>query len=124
MTNRKLSDAKLKELEELAAGWGKLLACEAFPDKPGLDVTLADMEEIAALATRAVIAGAVGTMADEQAQTLAQQQPCPTCGKLCDVHRKSRTVAVRGGTAELAEPVARCSTCRRDFFPSASSATD
>ena len=124
MASTMLSDAKLKELGELAAGWGKLLALEAFPAKPGLDVTLADMEEIAAQAAQAIVAGAVGTMAEEQAKTLAPEQPCPTCGKLCDVHRKSRTVAVRGGTAELEEPVARCSTCRRDFFPSASGVAD
>ena len=124
MSSTKLSDERLKELADLATGWGKLLAQEAFPDKPGLDVTLADMEEMAAVATQAIVRGAVGTMAEEQAQTLSPQQPCPTCGKLCDVHRKSRIVAVRGGTAELHEPVARCSTCRRDFFPSASCAAD
>ena len=49
MASTKLSDEKLKELADLAAGWGKLFAREAFPDKPGLDVSLADMEEIAAL---------------------------------------------------------------------------
>jgi hypothetical protein len=124
MARTKLSDEKLKELAELAAGWGKLFAQEAFPDKPGLDVSLADMEEIAALATQAIVREAVGTMAEEQAQTFAPQQPCPSCSKLCDVKRKSRTVAVRGGTAELHEPVAHCSTCRRDFFPSACGVAD
>ena len=119
MTSTKLSEKRLKELGELAAEWGKLLAREAFPRKPGLDVTLADMEEIAAVATQAIVREAVGTMAEEQAQTLDPQQPCPTCGKLCELRRKSRDVAVRGGTAELHEPVAHCSTCRRDFFPSA-----
>jgi len=120
MASRKLSDAKLHELAELAAAWGKLLAQEAFSGKPGLDVTLADMEEVATVAAQAIVGSAVSTMAEEQAQSLAPQQPCPTCGKLCQVHRKRRTVAVRGGTAELDEPVAHCSTCRRDFFPSTS----
>lgn len=124
MATAKLSDEKLKELAELAAGWGKLFAQEAFPDKPGLDVSLEDMEEIAAVATQAIVREAVGTMAEAQAQMLAPQQPCPQCGKLCDVKRKPRTVTVRGGTAELHEPVARCSTCRRDFFPSASRVAD
>lgn len=124
MASTKLSDEKLKELADLAAGWGKLFAREAFPDAPGLDVSLADMEEIAALATQAIVREAVGTMAEQQAQTLAPQLPCPSCGKLCDVKRKSRTVAVRGGTTELHEPVARCSTCRRDFFPSTSRIAD
>lgn len=118
MSDRKLSEEKLKEIEETAVGWGKLLAREAFPDGPGLDVTLADMEEIVARAGKAVVRGAVGTMAEDQAQSLDQQPACPTCGKLCTVSRKSRTIAVRGGEAELAELVAHCSTCRRDFFPS------
>ena len=124
MASTKLTDAGLKELADFAAGWGKLLAQEAVATKPGLDMTLADMEEIAAVATQAIVREAVGAMAEAQAQTLAPQQPCPTCGKLCDVDRKSRTVAVRGGTAELHEPVARCSTCRRDFFPSAPGVAD
>jgi hypothetical protein len=124
MASTELSDAKLRELRELAAGWGKLLAQEAFPDKPGLDVTLADMEEVAAVAAQAIVAGAVETMAEEQAQTLGPQQRCPTCGRLCDVRRESRAVAVRGGRAELDEPVAHCSTCRRDFFPSTSRVAD
>ena len=124
MTSTKLSEEKLRELTELAAGWGKLFAQEAFPDKPGLDVSLEDMEEIAALATQAIVREAIGAMAEAQAQGLAPQQPCPQCGKLCDVKRTSRTVAVRGGSAELQEPVARCSTCRRDFFPSASGVAD
>lgn len=104
-------------MADLAAGWGKLLAQEDFPDKSGLDVTLADMEKIAAVATQAIVRGAVGTMAEEQAQTPAPQQPCPTCGKICDVHRNSHTVALRGGAAEQHQPVARRSTCCRDSFP-------
>lgn len=124
MSDSKLEDEKLKEIEQIALGWGKLLAQEAFPEGPGLNVSLADMEEVAALATKAIVRGAVGTMAEEQAQTLDPQQPCPTCGKLCDVRRKPRTVAVRGGSAELNEPVAHCSTCRRAFFPSAQRVAD
>ncbi len=54
------------------------------------------------MATQAIVREAVGTMAEEQAQTLDPQQPCPTCGKLCELQRKSRDVAVRGGTTELA----------------------
>ena len=124
MASSNAPDEKLRELESLAAHWGKLLAQEAFPEKPGLEVSLAEMEEIAAVATRAIVRGAVGTMAEEQAQAFDKEQPCPTCGKLCHVKRKSREVSVRGGSTELREPVAHCSTCRRDFFPSASGAAD
>jgi len=119
MSFAKSETTKRKEIEELARHWGELLAREAFPTGPGLDVSLADMEEMVACASRAIVQGAIGKMTEDQAQSLDEQQPCPTCGKTCPVRRKSRRVAVRGGSAELDEPVAHCSTCRRDFFPSA-----
>lgn len=119
MSSETLSPAKLKELEEIARGWGKLLASESFPSGPGRQVTLADMEEIAARASKAMVGGAVEAMTDKQAEEFDAPQPCPTCGKLREVKRRPRVVAVRGGEAELHEPVAHCSTCRRDFFPSA-----
>jgi hypothetical protein len=119
MSSTKLSSGKLEEIEKTAAGWGKLLAHEAFPEGPGLDVSLVEMEEIVMVATRAIVRGAVETMTDDQANNLNEELPCPGCGKLCPVKRKGRPIAVRGGTAELNEAVAHCSTCRRDFFPSA-----
>ena len=122
MSSGKLSERKLKEIEEIAAGWGKLLAKEAFPNGPGLDVTLADMEEVAARAARAIVRGAVETMTGEQAKQFGEELPCPTCGRMCAVKRKSRPMTVRGGEATLDEPVAHCPACRRDFFPSASGA--
>lgn len=119
MASRKLSEAKLREIQEVAAGWGKLLASEAFAGGPGLDVTLADMEDVAAAATQALVRGAIEEMANRQAQELGDQAPCPTCETLCQLRRKKRAVTVRGGTASLDEPVGHCPRCRRDFFPSA-----
>ena len=119
MATKTLSERKLTEIEEIAAGWGKLLARESFPEGPGLDVSLADMEDIVARATRAIVHGAVETMAADQAGRLGNQAVCPGCGKMCELKRKSRPMAVRGGCADLDEPVAHCPTCRRDFFPSA-----
>ena len=124
MSSRKLSERKRREIEEIARGWGKLLTGEAFPEGPGLDVTLADMEEIAVMASKAVVEGAVETMTEEQSQALGQREPCPTCGRVCELKRKPRPVVVRGGTATLDEPVGHCPTCRRDFFPSASGIED
>ena len=46
MASKEARERKLKEIQEIAEGWGKMIAREAFPDGPGLDVTLADMEEI------------------------------------------------------------------------------
>jgi len=122
MSSGKVSDRKLKEIEEIAAGWGKLLAQEAFPNGPGLDVTLVQMEEVAARACTAIVRGAIETMTGEQAKHFGEEEPCPTCGRLCPVMRKSRPMTVRGGKATLDEPVAHCPTCRRDFFPSATGA--
>ena len=96
---------------------GKMIAREAFPDGPERDVTLADMEEYAVAASRAVVKGAVESMTAAQGGRLGEEAPCPTCGKMCPLKRKSRPVVVRGGEAQLDEPAGYCSTCRRDFFP-------
>lgn len=119
MSFAKSAAAKREEIEELARHWGELLAREVYPQGPGLDVSLADMEEMVAHATRAIVQGAIGQMTEDQAQLLAAEQACPTCGRACPIRRKSRAVAVRGGSVELDEPVAHCPKCRRDFFPSA-----
>lgn len=120
MTSKEARERKLKEIQEVAEGWGKMIAQEAFPDGPGLDVTLADMEEYAAAASRALVKGAVESMTTIQGAQLGEEAPCPACGKMCVLKRKSRPVVVRGGEAHLDEPVGYCPACRRDFFPSAS----
>ena len=119
MATEVLSERKLKAIEEIAAGWGKLLARESFAEGPGLDVSLAGMEDIVARAGRAIVRGAVETMIADQARQLGDQAACPVCGKMCKLKRKTRSMAVRGGSVNLDEPVGHCPTCRRDFFPSA-----
>ena len=47
------------------------------------------------------------------------QATCPTCGALCDVTTKRRTVQGVDGPIALTEAVAACRQCRRSFFPSA-----
>jgi hypothetical protein len=121
MVSAKIAERRIKEIEDLAKGWGKLVAREAYPNGPELDVSLADMEDIAAAASRALVAGVVETLAGDQSEKLGKEHPCPTCGKHCELEQKPRPITVRGGTATLDEPVAHCSACRRDFFPSASS---
>jgi hypothetical protein len=69
MASREARERRLKEIQEVAAGWGKIIAREAFPDGPGLDVTLADMEEFAIAASRALVQGAVEAMTGEQGET-------------------------------------------------------
>jgi hypothetical protein len=113
-------EQKLRQIQELACGWGKLLAEQAFPDGVGLDVDLAAMEEYACTAAKALVGGAIETMTCQQASALAEEHPCPACGRRCALEHRRRRIRVRGGECDLAEPVAHCSTCRRDFFPSAS----
>lgn len=124
MAGEQRIERKRREIEELAQGWGKLLAREVFPDGVGLDVDLFTMEEIAVNAAKSLVRGAVETMAGDQSEALGTEHACPSCGKLCHLDHRSRAIQVRGGAADLVEPVAHCSTCRRDFFPSASGAED
>ena len=124
MASKEARERKLKEIQEIAAGWGKIIAREAFPDGPGLDVTLADMEEFAIAASRALVQGAVEAMTATQGEQFGDEAPCPACGKVCPLEAVPRPVGVRGGEATLNEPVGHCPTCRRDFFPSAAGAED
>ena len=124
MAGEQRTEQKRRAIEELAHGWGRLLAREAFPDGVGLDVDLFAMEEIAVTAAKSLVRGAVETMTDDQAETIGAEHPCPGCGQLCQLERRTRPIQVRGGPAQLNEPAAHCSTCRRDFFPSASGAQD
>ena len=118
MSSRKLTERQMREIEEAARSWGKLLAREAFPGGPGLDVTLADMEEMAMRAARALVGSAVETAAGDQASALGETAICPLCGLSHPLERRARPITIRGGTATLEEPVGHCSTYRRDFFPS------
>jgi len=124
MASMEARERKLKEIQEIAEGWGKIIAREAFPDGPGLDVSLADMEEYAIAGSRALVKGAVETMSGAQGEQFGKEAPCPACGKVCALERVSRPVVVRGGGATLDEPVGHCPTCRRDFFPSAAGVED
>jgi hypothetical protein len=124
MASKEARERRLKEIQEIAAGWGKIIAREAFPDGPGLDVTLADMEELAIAASRALVKGAVETMTGSQGEQFGEEAPCPICAKMCSLKTVPRPVVVRGGDATLNEPVGHCPTCRRDFFPAAAGVED
>jgi hypothetical protein len=124
MASKEARERKLKEIQEIAAGWGKIIAQEAFPNGPGMDVSLADMEELAMAASRALVKGTVEAMTGSQGEQFGQEAPCPACGKTCSLETVPRPMVVRGGDATLNEPVGHCPTCRRDFFPSAAGVED
>jgi hypothetical protein len=124
MASKEARERRLKEIQEIAAGWGKIIAREAFPNGPGLDVTLADMEDLAIAASRALVKGAVEAMTGSQGEQFGKEAPCPICGKMCPLETALRPMVVRGGDAMLGEPVGHCPTCRRDFFPAAAGVED
>jgi hypothetical protein len=121
MATRKFTPEELQAITRLAKQWGKIVVRRAFGEQgPGLDVDLAQMEEVAYAAARGLTAGALEEGTSQQGQQLGEQQPCPQCQRLCPVSPDERPVQAKGGAFQLREPKCHCPTCRRDFFPSAS----
>ena len=124
MTPEQRSERKRKQLEEAARVWGELVAREQLQGENCLDFDLFAIENLAAIAARGVVRGMVETITAEQAEALGAEHPCPGCGQHVHLDHRSRPIQVRGGAANLPEPVGHCSACRRDFFPSASHTQD
>ena len=76
---------------------------EAAARRLGGDLSRACQERAAA----EVAAGSPATVA------------CPDCGREASLSTSKRPVASIDGDIQLAEAVAHCPSCRRDFFPSA-----
>ena len=120
MPSRKPTPEQLAAVKELAKQWGRIIARNAYgADGPGLDVDFDEMEQIAAAATAGLAEGTIEHLAEQQAQRLPDELPCPTCHRPCPFERRPRAVVARGATVTLREPVAHCPACRRDFFPPA-----
>lgn len=120
MSSRKLSAEKLRQIHELAANWGKIVARRAFGEAgPDLGVDLTAMEEVAASAAGGLTESTLAILLQQQALRLGAEQRCPACGRLCPVGWEDRPLAVQGGRLLYHEPVCYCPDCRRDFFPPA-----
>ena len=124
MAARKLKPEDLKRIQELAKGWGKIIVRQHWGEQgPGLDVDLTQMEDVAMAAVQALLAGTLEMATQQQASLLGEQQACPDCGRMCPLKPEGRPIVVRtGSTFDHHEPKAHCPACRRDFFPSASTA--
>ncbi len=118
MTTAAGRGTKREELQELARGWGKIFAAEAFPQGVGPDVDFNQIEELAGEGARALVQGMVREAVWKQGLALGDTQPCPTCGRDCPVEWSKRTVQSRYGDVEIPESHCHCDRCRRDFFPS------
>ena len=115
------------EIREQAQRMGKILA-ERLLGKagPGLDMSLADMEDL----FDQFISGFAGGMYQQAAETQASHIPeiaeCPNCG--CDCRRQTpkedRTLQTMHGSFSWQEPQYVCVRCERLFFPSATRAAD
>jgi hypothetical protein len=106
-------------LEQLAEGWGKIVARRVHEEVgPELDLDADDIEQMAITAACAVARGTITDLLERKAALLGAEQPCPTCRRLCMVHHQSRAIDFWGGEVTYAEPKCHCPACRRDFFPS------
>ncbi len=124
MATHKPTSEDLRRIAELAKGWGKIIVRQHWGEKgPGLDVDLAQMEEVAMAAVRGLLAGTLEVATQQQGGQLGPEHACPQCGKMCPLQHEQRPIVVGiGSVFEHQEPKAHCPACRRDFFPSASTA--
>ena len=119
MPPSKLTDEKLRQIQELAIHWGKIAARRAIEQAgPDAQLDFQAMEQIAAAAARGVTEGTIEALCQQQDQQLPEAVPCPECGKLVPLKHQQRPLAVEGAEILLDEPVGHCPACRRDFFPS------
>lgn len=85
----------------------------------GQKVRFTEMEAAGHRLGRAVAQITTERLALERSEQMTEPQRCPTCKKLCSLVHRERELQTLDGPLELCEPVAHCSACRRDFFPSA-----
>lgn len=110
--------------EELAARlalqMAELFSEEVYgPEGPELDSDIDEFEDLAVLAARAAFDAVIARALVLQNQKLPNKLACPQCQRSCRVEFEERSVQGRMGPATIQEPVCHCSSCERDFFPSA-----
>ena len=117
VANQGWSSAVRQKLQELA----ELVSQERFGEA-GIprEFTFSEIEEIGHQVGR-LAAGTIDQILQlRHAGHLAEVEPCPECGRGCEIERRERELQTRDGTVALDEPVGHCHACERDFFPSAS----
>jgi hypothetical protein len=93
-------------VERIAEGWGKVVARRVHEEVgPDLDLDADDIEQMAAVAARAVARGTIADLLERKASLLGTEQPCPTCRRSCVVRRQPRTIDFWGGPVTYAEQV-------------------
>jgi hypothetical protein len=118
-----LSPAMKVKFDELVA----LLAQQGFgEDGPPVETTFAQIEQFGHRAGRMLGRAVDAHLAAQHAEHFAEEQPCPTCDEKSPSQESPHELALQtpDGEVTLHEPSCRCSTCRRDFFPSANPVAD
>ena len=104
-----------------------LLAQQQYGDEgPPLETTFAEIEEFGHQTGRMMARAVDAHLAARHARHFVGEQPCPSCNEKCPTEESPHELSVQttDGHVTLHEPTCRCPSCRRDFFPSASSAQD
>jgi hypothetical protein len=112
------TEASLK-FDELVA----LLAREKYDSgRPPIDTTFAEIEDFGHQAGRMLGRSLDEHLTLEHAEHF-QEATCPICAASGESNaadnKKTRPLQTQDGKIPLAEPAFHCSTCARDFFPSA-----
>jgi hypothetical protein len=119
MAAAKLTPEQLRQVREIAARWGKIIARRTFDDAgPGFAVSFATLEQVASAAASGLAEGTLDALLEQQRQALPAEQPCPDCQRPCPVDYESRPMQSCNASITYREPVCHCPACRRDFFPS------
>src|SRR5258708_14446080 len=117
MATRKFTPEELRAITRLAKQWGKIVVRHAFGEQgPGLDVDLAQMEEVAFAAAQGLTAGVLEEATSSQGEKMGEYQSCPQCHELCLVTPEERLIHAKGGAFQLPDPKCDCRPCRPDLF--------
>ena len=118
-----LTPEEIEKFSELVA----LLARRGFGDDgPPRETTFAEIEQFGHRAGRMVARAIDAHVAEQHALHFATEAPCPTCDENHPQRESPHNLPLQtqDGEVRLHEPAFRCSSCERDFFPSANSSGD
>jgi len=110
-----------EEREQFEVVVALLAKCGFGGDGPPRETTFAQIEQFGHQTGQMVARAVDAHLAEQHAKHFVGEAPCPTCG---EQQPHDLPLQTSDGEVTLHEPTCRCSTCRRDFFPSAFTATD
>ena len=113
-----LSPEVRTKFEELVV----LLSQQKFGEQgPPIETTFSEIEQFGHRAGRMVARAVDAHLATQHASHFSGEQDCPSCEEKSAPQESPHVLSLDtlDGEVTLHEPTCRCSSCRRDFFPSA-----